>query len=181
MLTFIATFSLIFLSEMGDKTQFIAMICSAKYGWKKVMTAIVIAVTSNHLLAVFLDNGLLDIFHILCFPVADLFSSEYLLFMKSFISLRKIPFKESFINITLSFFLAEMGDKSQISTIALASQYTSLLSVWLGSTLVLIAADSLGIALGPFLEKHIRDNHIAYISAFLFIFCGLYTLYETLF
>ena len=72
-----------------------------------------------------------------------------------------------------------MGDKSQISTIALASQYTSLLSVWLGSTL--IAADSRGIALGPFLEKHIRDNHIAYISAFLFIFCGLYTLYETLF
>ena len=70
-----------------------------------------------------------------------------------------------------------MGDKSQISTIALASQYTSLLSVWLGSTLALIAADSLGIALGPFLEKHIRDNHIAYISAFLFIFCGLYTLY----
>lgn len=70
-----------------------------------------------------------------------------------------------------------MGDKSQISTIALASQYTSLLSVWLGSTLALIAADSLGIALGPF----IRDNHIAYISAFLFIFCGLYTLYETLF
>ena len=69
-----------------------------------------------------------------------------------------------------------MGDKSQISTIALASQYTSLLSVWLGSTLALIAADSLGIALGPFLEKH-----IAYISAFLFIFCGLYTLYETLF
>lgn len=74
-----------------------------------------------------------------------------------------------------------MGDKSQISTIALASQYTSLLSVWLGSTLALIAADSLGIALGPFLEKHIRDNHIAYISAFLFISCGLYTLYETLF
>ena len=70
-----------------------------------------------------------------------------------------------------------MGDKSQISTIALASQYTSLLSVWLGSTLALIAADSLGIVL----EKHIRDNHIAYISAFLFIFCGLYTLYETLF
>ncbi|MCL5292766.1 MAG: TMEM165/GDT1 family protein [Actinobacteria bacterium] len=84
------------------------------------------------------------------------------------------------ITVAIAFFLAELGDKTQLATIALAAKYESFVGVWIGSTLGMVVADGLAIILGVFAGKRLPERAIKYTSAAIFIIYGAYVMVEAL-
>jgi hypothetical protein len=78
-----------------------------------------------------------------------------------------------FWTVAVAFFLAEMGDKTQLATVALAAEYKSILAVWMGTTTGMLIADAIGIGVGIVLGKKIPERLIKWVAALIFIFFGL--------
>jgi len=176
---FLSSFFLIFLAEMGDKTQLVALSLATKFNPWKVVVGIFIGTLVSHLMAVMIGQNLS-----LIIPMQ---------YLKVIVGLSFIGFglwtlkgdkyaekKEkggsklgSVITVALAFFLAELGDKTQLATISLAAQYRTLFGVLAGSTLGMVCADGLAIALGSFAGKKLPEKTIKYFSAAIFIIFGL--------
>jgi putative Ca2+/H+ antiporter (TMEM165/GDT1 family) len=73
----------------------------------------------------------------------------------------------------VAFFIAEMGDKTQLATVALAARYNQLVLVTIGTTLGMIVADGLAVFFGERLLKKMSMKHLRRIAAVLFIFFGI--------
>jgi putative Ca2+/H+ antiporter (TMEM165/GDT1 family) len=84
------------------------------------------------------------------------------------------------MTVGTAFFLAEMGDKTQLATISLAVEYRNMLSVLIGTTLAMVASDAIGIVAGIVLRKHIPEKAIKWFSAVVFILFGLVSAYNAL-
>ena len=82
-----------------------------------------------------------------------------------------------FWTVAIAFFFAEMGDKTQLATIALATKYTSIIPIWLGTTSGMIIADAIGIIFGIVLGKKIPDRLVKWVAAVIFILFGIMGLY----
>ena len=82
--------------------------------------------------------------------------------------------------VFVAFFIAEFGDKTQLTTISLAAQYRNALSVLIGATLGMLVADGIGIVAGVVLGKHIPQRTIKWVSATIFLIFGLVGVYEVL-
>ena len=80
----------------------------------------------------------------------------------------------------IAFFIAELGDKTQLTTISLAAQYQNAVSVLIGATLGILLADGIGIVAGVVLGKHIPQRIIKWVSATIFLIFGLVGIYEVL-
>jgi putative Ca2+/H+ antiporter (TMEM165/GDT1 family) len=76
-----------------------------------------------------------------------------------------------------AFFLAELGDKTMLATITLAST-DGLLGVWIGSTVGMVAADALAILVGQQLAKRVPEKVIRYVSAASFVVFGAVLILE---
>ena len=74
--------------------------------------------------------------------------------------------------------LAEMGDKTQLATVALATKFDSLVQVWLGTTSGMVIADAIGIIVGIVLGKKIPERAVKWFAAFVFLAFGVHGLYE---
>jgi len=85
-----------------------------------------------------------------------------------------------FWTVAVAFFLAEMGDKTQLATVVLAAEYKSIIAVWLGTTTGMVIADAIGIGVGIVLGKRIPERLIKWVAALIFIFFGLSGLHELL-
>ena len=72
-----------------------------------------------------------------------------------------------------AFFLAELGDKTMLATITLATQH-GWLGTWVGSTLGMVAADALAILVGRLLGRHLPERLIRYGAAVLFAIFGVW-------
>ena len=79
--------------------------------------------------------------------------------------------------VGVAFFLAELGDKTMLATITLATKY-GWFGTWLGSTLGMVAADALAILVGRLLGRHLPERTIRYGAAVLFAICGLWLILE---
>lgn len=77
----------------------------------------------------------------------------------------------------LSIFVMELGDKTQILTISLASLYPHPLEVWLGSFFALISLAWMGVLFGAFIAKKVPKFHLKLISVVIFIFIGILILF----
>ena len=77
----------------------------------------------------------------------------------------------------MAFFLAELGDKTMLATITLATQY-GWFGTWLGSTIGMVAADALAILVGRMLGRRLPEKAIKYGAAILFAICGLWLILE---
>jgi len=179
---FIASFMFVVLAEMGDKTQLLAMAFAARYSAQKVLIAVFLATLLNHSLAVYVGHFLTVV--IPMEVISFIAALSFILFGLWTLRGDKLEGEDKkktkfgpIITVGIAFFLAEMGDKTQLATISLAVEYQNMLSVLLGTTLAMVIADAFGIIAGVVLKKHIPEKTIKWISAGIFILYGLAKLY----
>ncbi len=172
------------LAEMGDKTQLLAMAFATRFRASVVMGGVFVATICNHFLAVVAGNYLTHLVPTHYIQMAA--AASFILFGLWTIRGDKLAGEDErfhfnpFWTVAIAFFLAEMGDKTQLATAALAAKYQSILPVLIGTTTGMLIADALGIGIGIVLGKHLPDRAIKWTAAAIFIFFGIYGLTETI-
>jgi putative Ca2+/H+ antiporter (TMEM165/GDT1 family) len=169
---------------MGDKTQLLAMALACRFRWQTVMLGVFAATLGNHFLAVVTGAYLTQVIPLYYVQVAA--AASFILF--GFWTLRGDTLEgedkrfnySPFWTVAVAFFLAEMGDKTQLATVALAAEYKSIIAVWMGTTTGMLIADAIGIGVGIVLGKKIPERLIKWVAALIFIFFGLSGLYDLL-
>ena len=186
MIAFAASFVFVVLAEMGDKTQLLAMAFASKYKAHQVLLAVFIATLLNHSLAVVAGRFLTTIIPL--DVISFIAALSFIVFGLWTIRGDKLEGEDKrdskfgpVLTVTIAFFLAEMGDKTQLATISLAIEYKSMLNVLTGTTLGMVMADAAGIILGTVMRKRIPQKSIKWVSASIFILFGLSGIHKTLF
>jgi len=181
---FIASLIFVVLAEMGDKTQLLAMAFAAKYRWQTVMWAVFVATAVNHLMAAAAGSYLALIVPMAYIKTAAAIS--FIIFGLWTIRGDTLGDEDKRFNfspfwtVAIAFFIAEMGDKTQLATIALAVEYNTIIRVWIGTTIGMVISNAIGIIVGNVMGKHIPERAIKWFSALVFIAFGIYGLYENL-
>ncbi len=184
MTAFLLSMSFVVLAEMGDKTQLLAMAFATRYKATTVLWAVFWATLFNHLLAVVVGNYLTNFIPIQYIQVAAAVS--FILF--GFWTIRGDELNDEdkrfsfspFWTVAIAFFIAEMGDKTQLATVALAAKYQSIIPVWMGTTTGMVIADAIGIVIGIVIGKKIPERVVKWFAAIIFILFGLIGLYQYL-
>ena len=171
------------VAEMGDKTQLLAMAMAGKYKVKQVMLGVLVATILNHALAVALGSYLsslipMDIVKIVAAVAFLIFGLWTLRGDKIDDDDNKKQKFGPVVTVAIAFFLAEMGDKTQLMTIAIAADGKFPLFILMGTTLGMLVADSIGILGGAWMCKHIPEKYIKWGAGLIFIFFGTVTLYN---
>jgi putative Ca2+/H+ antiporter (TMEM165/GDT1 family) len=185
MAAFIASLMFVVLAEMGDKTQLLAMAFATRYSAHKVLLAVFLATLVNHALAVVAGHFLTTVIPISI--ISFVAACSFIVFGLWTIRGDKLEGedkKESrlgpILTVGIAFFLAEMGDKTQLATISLAVKYQNMINVLMGTTLGMVIADAFGIVIGVVMRKHIPDKTIKWISAIIFMVFGFVGVYKVL-
>ncbi len=182
MTAFIASVSLVFLAEMGDKTQLLAMAFATRFRAGTVLVGVFAATTANHFLAVLAGNYASQLVPMAYIQVAT--AASFILFgvwtlRGDTLEGEDRRFKFSpFWTVAAAFFLAEMGDKTQLATLALAAKYQEIIPVWLGTVTGMIVSDAIGIGIGIVLGKRLPERALKWMAAVIFIGFGVWGLYE---
>lgn len=181
---YIASFVFVVLAEMGDKTQLLAMAFASRYRWQTVLWGVFVATLCNHLLAVLGGHYLTAIIPIQYVQIAAAVS--FILFGLWTLRGDTLDNEDKRFNygpfwtVAIAFFLAEMGDKTQLATVALATTYADIIAVWLGTTSGMIIADAIGILVGIVLGKKIPERFIKWFAALTFMAFGIIGLHDAL-
>lgn len=179
---FLISTGIVALAEIGDKTQLLAFILAAKFRKPiPIVMGILVATVANHALAGALGTW-----------VTSLLAPETLRWILgiSFIAMAAwtlIPdkFEEDdarfasfgvFGTTLVAFFLAEMGDKTQVATVALAAQYHALIAVVAGTTLGMMIANAPAVLLGDRIANKMPVRIVHAIAAAIFAILGVATL-----
>ncbi len=204
--TFLITYGILFLGELGDKTQLIVFNLALEYkkfykvgigvtfGFALIVT---IGVFFGAVITQFIPLFIISIVSGIIFIIIGILEARNL----KELYLEKYKNNDNSTNSTLdnttsedietsslkltklkrnpyivgfgSIFLMELGDKTQILTITLASIYTFPIEVWLGSFLALISVAWLGILFGAFIAQKVPKFYLKLISTSIFIFVGI--------
>lgn len=179
MTAFVASLLFVTLAEMGDKTQLLAMAFATRFPAPTVLAAVFFATLLNHALAVAAGRLLTSVIplEVISFVAA----LSFILFGLWTIRGDTLEGEDQrrsafgpFLTVAIAFFLAEIGDKTQLATISLAVKYESPVAVLIGTTTGMVVADGLGIILGIVLGKRLPDALIRLVSAGVFIGFGLF-------
>lgn len=184
MTVFLTSLVFVVLAEMGDKTQLLAMAFATRYKWQTVMWGVFVATILNHLFAVVVGSYLTHFIPMNYIQIAAAVS--FIIF--GLWTIRgdelngedKASKRSPFWTVAIAFFIAEMGDKTQLATVALAAQFNAIVPVWLGTTTGMMVADGIGIIIGIVLGKRIPERAVKWFAAIIFILFGLFGLYEYL-
>ncbi len=172
------SFLLVAASEMGDKTQLLAFSLAARYRrpWT-VLGGILLATVLNHALAATAGSWIAA--QVPPRVMAVLLGATFVGF--GLWTLKPDTLEESrepsglgpFLTTVILFFLAEMADKTQLATVALAARYRSVVRVTIGTTLGMLATDGLAVFLGERLARRVQMRWIRVGAAALFFVFGL--------
>jgi putative Ca2+/H+ antiporter (TMEM165/GDT1 family) len=173
-----SSFVLVAVSEMGDKTQLLAFSLAAKYKkpWP-VMAGIFVATILNHALASWGGSW-----------VASLVSPSWMAVILGVIfigfgfwtlkpdtadEVSEVSRFGPFLTTTILFFFAEMGDKTQLATVALGAQFQSAWLVTIGTTLGMMVTDGLAVVAGDRISHKINMKYMRWCAASLFFIFGI--------
>lgn len=170
---------------MGDKTQLLGMAFATRYPWPTVLWGVFVATILNHLFAVIVGSYITMFIPLQYVQIAA--AASFIIF--GLWTIRgdelngedKATNRSPFWTVTIAFFIAEMGDKTQLATVALAAQFANeIIPVWLGTTAGMMIANAIGILIGVVLGKKIPERLVKWVAAIIFIFFGVFGLYEYL-
>jgi putative Ca2+/H+ antiporter (TMEM165/GDT1 family) len=182
---FLAALAVIALAELGDKTQLLTFGFAARYPFWQVISAVACA-TAALMAAAVIFGGFLNQF-IPLFYVQLFAGSLFILFgLWTLFGKDKDEDKEKekggagnpFWIVFGSFFLAELGDKTQLATLALSAKYGAPFQVWLGATLGMIIINLISVLAGGWTRRYIPEKVVKYVGAAVFILFGLWTFFE---
>ena len=184
---FIACAGFVTLNEMGDKTQLLAMAFATRMKFLKVMLGVLIATVLNHALAVTVGTLLARVpgwqgwIQLIAASLFIIFGLWALVPDKADdASAGKSRFGDV-ATVAAGFFIAEMGDKTQLATIALSAKYPQIpVLVLAGTTTGMLIADGLGIFVGNILNRKLPDHAMKFITSAAFILFGLISLWQSL-
>jgi putative Ca2+/H+ antiporter (TMEM165/GDT1 family) len=181
---FLISTGVVALGEMGDKTQLLAILLAARFRKPvPIVLGILVATLANHALAGAVGQW-----------VADAIGPDWLRWIigGSFLAMAvwmmvpdKIDENETdakglrlgvFGTTVVAFFLAEMGDKTQIATVALAARYDAFVAVVAGTTLGMMLANVPAVYLGDRIAKKVSMTLVHGVSALIFAVLGVLTL-----
>ncbi|HEY0582586.1 MAG TPA: TMEM165/GDT1 family protein [Chloroflexota bacterium] len=183
---FLQSAALIALAEMGDKSQLAALAFATRFSARLTLAAIAAATLVVHLASVVLGEVLgvtLPTFWIhLLGGLAFIGFGLWTLRGDSYDADErpKLGGFGPFVSIAATFFLAELGDKTMLATITLGSQLNAFVPVWLGSTVGMVAADAVAIAVGRMLGKRLPERAIRLSAAVIFLIFGGWEIAQTL-
>lgn len=185
MALFIKALLLVVVAEMGDKTQLLAMAMASKYKAKQVLWGVLIATVLNHGLAVAVGSYLSYLIPMDAVKIAA--AAAFLGFGLWTIRGDKLDDEENkkvrfgpIVTVAIAFFLAEMGDKTQLMTITIAAENKQPLFILMGTTVGMLVADSIGILGGAWMCRHIPEIYIKWVAGVIFMFFGSLTLFNAL-
>ncbi len=174
----INSFLLVFVSEMGDKTQLLALVLAAKFRKPiPIIFGILVATILNHALASYVGSFITNYISadILKWILAATFIGFgfWMLIPDKYEGFKEKHHWGPFLTTTVAFFLAEIGDKTQLATLALGAKYAAPLMVTLGTTLGMLLADGIAVFLGHKFTDRVPMTLVARIGSGLFILFGI--------
>lgn len=178
---FLVSTVLVALAEMGDKTQLLSFVLAAKLKrpWP-IIAGILVATLANHFLAGWVGAWLATLVApaTLKWIIALSFFAFGLWALKpdTLDGDREYSSRSAFLTTLVAFFLVEMGDKTQLATVALAARFESLVAVVLGTTLGMLVANAPAVWFGEALARRVDMKWMRRIAAALFILLGALTL-----
>lgn len=178
MAAFWIALAFVFMAEMGDKTQLVALAFSTRFPARTVVLGISIASALSHLVAVMLGEAaghLLPVFWINLLAGLFFLAFGWWTLRGGEDDEQSAPAKSTvspLMSIATTFFVAEIGDKTMFATIALAAQQHNFMGVWLGSTLGMALAGALAVVIGKFAGKRLPERFIKLAAASVFFCTG---------
>lgn len=178
-------FGVIFVAELGDKSQLIAMTFATRFRFWVVLGGITVATAAVHLfsvalgaaMGVSLPTALVNALAGLAFIGFGLWTLRGDTLSEEEESKATRTNRSAFLAVTVAFFLAELGDKTMLATVTLATTH-SWWGTWIGSTLGMVAADALAIGVGVVLGRRLPDKVVRIGAAALFFLFGAVLLVE---
>lgn len=182
---FVSSTAVVALAEIGDKTMLLAIVLAARLRapWA-ILAGILVATLANHALAALVGSQVAGLLQ------ADWFRIAVALGFIAMAAWTLVPDKleedentvrsagGAFLTTLVSFFLVEMGDKTQVATIALAAHYQSVLVVAAGTTLGMMLVNGPAVFLGEAIERRVSMKLTRALAALLFLVLGLWQLAE---
>ncbi len=173
------------LAEIGDKTQLLALMLAARFRkpWP-IVAGILVATLLNHALAGWLGSlasGWLSP-DVLQWIVAISFLAVALWTLKpdTLDEDESLPARGAFLATLVAFFLAEMGDKTQVATVLIAAKYSPLWEVVLGTTLGMLLANVPVVALGSRFSSRLPLKTARYTAAAVFLALSAWAFWRAL-
>ena len=182
---FLSSTAVVALAEIGDKTMLLAIVLAARLRapWA-ILAGIFVATIANHALAALVGSQVAGLLVADWFPIAV--AIGFIAMAAWTLAPDKLDDDEdtvrtaggAFLTTLVSFFIVEMGDKTQVATIALAAHYHAVLAVAAGTTLGMMLANGPAVFLGEVIEKKVSMKLTRSLAALLFLVLGLWQLAE---
>jgi putative Ca2+/H+ antiporter (TMEM165/GDT1 family) len=179
---FLVSAGLVAIAEIGDKTQLLAMILAARYHKPvPIILGILVATLANHAVAASVGAGVAAWLgpQVMRWIVGGLFivmAGWCLVPDKSDEGPKAVGTLGAFFATTVAFFLVEIGDKTQIATVALAARFQNVFTVTAGTTVGMLLANVPGVLFGDVLTRRIPLRLVRIGAAASFVVLGVLAL-----
>ena len=181
---FLTSSLLVAIAEIGDKTQLLAIVLATRFRRPlPIILGILVATLANHALAAFAGQfaaGLLDGQWFRLAIAASFVAMGLWTLIPDKLDEDEQPRARGgvFLTTLVAFFLVEMGDKTQLATVALGAQYANLVAVTAGTTLGMMIANVPAVLLGNALVQRISLKAVRIVAAASFVAAGAWMLVE---
>src|SRR3954451_11677568 len=181
------SFGVVFVAELGDKSQLMALTFATRFRPWPVLIGITTATALVHLVSVGIGYGLgatlptgwISLIAGVAFPVFGAWTLRGDVLTEAEKGKAEQATGSAILAVGGAFFLAELGDKTMLATITLATQH-GWLGTWVGSTIGMVAADALAILVGRLLGRHLPEKAIKYGAAALFAIFGIWLIVDAI-